>query len=118
MPVLTRVVAGDEPVGVSSEPDRALPEAAQPLERLTRLWAVDAVAAEHDRVHLLALDLRQDGLQGRQVGVDVVESRDSHPPKTAIASARVADTRMFSAAISSARGWPDARTSWAVRSRS
>jgi Icc-related predicted phosphoesterase len=47
---------------------------------------------------------------------DVDEIR--HPPKTASASARGAETRMFSAAISSARGWPEARTSSAARSRS
>jgi hypothetical protein len=46
------------------------------------------------------------------------EASDVHPPKTSIASARECDVRMFSAAISSARGCPELSVSSAARSRS
>src|SRR5207237_495263 len=50
----------------------------QALEALRRERAPDDVAAGDDGVHLLALDLREHGLERRQVAVDVVERGDAH----------------------------------------
>jgi hypothetical protein len=58
--------------------ERALAEAAEPVDRLGRHRAGPDVAADHDRVGGDDLDLRQHGVERREVAVDVVEGRDPH----------------------------------------
>src|SRR5205085_6811095 len=85
--------AGDEAVRVPTDPQGSFAQPAESLERLDRLRPVDAVAAEHDEVDVLALDLGEHRLERRQVRVDVVEGGDLHRSRSvnsATASSRVA----------------------------
>ena len=64
------------PLAVAADPLRV--ELAQPLDRLARPRAEQGVvAAEHPRVDVLRVG--QDGLERRQVPVDVVEQAERHP---------------------------------------
>ena len=88
-------VTGDEPVRVPPDPHRPFAQPTETLQRLHGLWPVDAVAPEHDDVHVLALYLGQHRLERRQVSVDVVERGDLHRPRSVnsvTASSRVASS--------------------------
>lgn len=63
-------------VAVSADEARALERACE-RQRLGRQRPPGQVAAEDDRVDALTLDVGENGLQRRQVAVDVVERRDS-----------------------------------------
>jgi hypothetical protein len=81
-------------VGVPEHDERAVAEPEHALERLRRPWTGDHIAAEHDPVDLLALDLGQHGVERREVAVHVVERRDAHYAGTAAAAAaRAASAR-------------------------
>jgi hypothetical protein len=73
-------------VGVPEHDERSIAQSLHALERLRRPRARDHVAAEHDPVDVLPLDLREHGVERRQVAVHVVERRDAHYAGTAAAA--------------------------------
>ena len=73
------------------EPD--VGEALESVEDFGRVRPADEVTSADDRVDRLRLDLSEDGLESRQVAVDVVERRDSHGQTLATRRTRDAGPR-------------------------
>lgn len=75
------VVRGDDlAVGVPAHEVRASAELHQALEGRARERPARDVAAHHDPVRLLALELGEHRVESRDVAVDVVERCDAHGP--------------------------------------
>src|SRR3954447_25878139 len=68
----------DLAIAVAHDEPRAVAERAQPVDRVGHERSRDGVAADDDRVDVEQVDLGEDGVEGREIAVDVAERRDPH----------------------------------------
>jgi len=80
-----------EPISVPTDDSR--PDSREQIEDLGRPWPGDAVTRNDDCADILALDVREDGLECRQVPVDVAQGRYPHGGEASVRSAVEAPRR-------------------------